>query len=888
MTESFPTAYWNLIIGVVGILLLLVITITNGHWLSNVHSSSQSIVTQNLGVSLLTSSLPLLLDAGINLSRSNNSSKSQQLLVGRAFYAIATFLLGLNLAAQYDIFQIFSSYEESYWFMLNSYRLAQMCSIAFFVSVTDHSGDSDFRAILISTLALMAVCFNSLNWEVVPGIKNISYCLYLVSMVIYVIQENVQIWKNKRAHLHSLYLNIFFITFLFGFVIRIYIFIFLSTTKGALFFESSLSVVIFIYIIYSTALGVIPNLFAHHDNMAYKDQIIATKTAYERYISHELRSPLNAAHMGIQFSITKIPENTTNVEMKEIRDTLIEARAACDDGLVILDDLLMYDKFENGLAKMHKEDCNVRNFMLEYLSMFKVQIRAKNINLEMINCDVDIKDFVMSDDISALVKDASNTTNNTFAFKRISLRNNSKYSHTVTCGECVEDDDELFADKSKLGQVIRNLMCNAIKFTPKKGNIKVCMKFITNEEVTPPNVTISQLGCFKTYVSKIYNYMKSFIIPHKSIIENKYIAMETSADTVSTKLQSSSHKSIESTSTSTSASTHSKQTSPIKRRKSIGNIKKSVDTINITDQKLQLEFTPNERQYNSSQSGMLVIEVQDSGPGISIENQSRLFKEIVQFNPEKLQAGGGSGLGLWISKNIVDLHGGQLSVHSEGGGKGTTFRLEIPMTRRIRPKGPSHVKTVSSKQDINSSRSSSSEILLNSLVTMQSSDYTSTAHSHGPSDAKSSRTLAVESDAGDKVLNVKPMTDNDPVTVSNVKKKRLLLVDDVGTNRKFLRKLLEQRGHSCEESEDGAEALQMVKDATDINYYDVIFMDFVMPNMNGPESTKAIRELGYIGPIIGVTGNAHNDDKVIFMNAGVTNVILKPLKMEKLLTIIDL
>lgn len=54
------------------------------------------------------------------------------------------------------------------------------------------------------------------------------------------------------------------------------------------------------------------------------------------------------------------------------------------------------------------------------------------------------------------------------------------------------------------------------------------------------------------------------------------------------------------------------------------------------------------------------------GAGISEENQKRLFNEIVQFNPEVLQAGGGSGLGLWITRGIVDLHNSRISVFSAG------------------------------------------------------------------------------------------------------------------------------------------------------------------------------------------------------------------------------
>ena len=83
-------------------------------------------------------------------------------------------------------------------------------------------------------------------------------------------------------------------------------------------------------------------------------------------------------------------------------------------------------------------------------------------------------------------------------------------------------------------------------------------------------------------------------------------------------------------------------------------------------------------------NGMLIIEFTDSGAGLSLEQNDRLFKEIIQFNPEKLQAGGGSGLGLFIfiSKNIVDLHGGRVSVDSEGEGHGSTFILKIPMSRK--------------------------------------------------------------------------------------------------------------------------------------------------------------------------------------------------------------
>jgi len=73
------------------------------------------------------------------------------------------------------------------------------------------------------------------------------------------------------------------------------------------------------------------------------------------------------------------------------------------------------------------------------------------------------------------------------------------------------------------------------------------------------------------------------------------------------------------------------------------------------------------------------ISVQDDGAGLSKENIGRLFQEGVQINPNKLQKGGGSGFGLFITKGIVKLHGGSIWAESEGEGHGTTFAVQLPL-----------------------------------------------------------------------------------------------------------------------------------------------------------------------------------------------------------------
>jgi signal transduction histidine kinase len=79
------------------------------------------------------------------------------------------------------------------------------------------------------------------------------------------------------------------------------------------------------------------------------------------------------------------------------------------------------------------------------------------------------------------------------------------------------------------------------------------------------------------------------------------------------------------------------------------------------------------------QIGKLLIEVIDTGRGISAENKKKVFGEFVQFDANDTQAGGGSGLGLMICRNLIQMHGGNIGFDSPGEGHGCTFFFELPL-----------------------------------------------------------------------------------------------------------------------------------------------------------------------------------------------------------------
>ena len=106
-------------------------------------------------------------------------------------------------------------------------------------------------------------------------------------------------------------------------------------------------------------------------------------------------------------------------------------------------------------------------------------------------------------------------------------------------------------------------------------------------------------------------------------------------------------------------------------------IPKEVDSKSVVMDEFKLHNSDEKVVFQ--RDGYLEVSVKDSGVGMTDAQLRQLFHPGVQFNANELQAGKGSGLGLYIAKGICERHGGSLAAESDGLGKGTTFTFTIPL-----------------------------------------------------------------------------------------------------------------------------------------------------------------------------------------------------------------
>jgi signal transduction histidine kinase/DNA-binding response OmpR family regulator len=209
-----------------------------------------------------------------------------------------------------------------------------------------------------------------------------------------------------------------------------------------------------------------------------------------------------------------------------------------------------------------------------------------------------------------------------------------------------------------------------------------------------------------------------------------------------------------------------------------------------------------------------IFVVSDTGAGLSDEQQLRLFTAFSQGNESTSRKYGGTGLGLYISKQLTDLLGGHIKVTSQKG-KGSQFAVYMPWV-----------------------------------------------------EAKDQRLFSHQS----QVQEVRQAKQSPQVPVPELSG-HILCVDDNEDNRQLVAYLVNKTGAKLTLANDGQQAL----DAFEIDTFDLVLMDMQMPEMDGLQATKILIQRGFTQPIVMLTANVDSNSKDKVMAAGAKQHFAKPI-----------
>lgn len=221
---------------------------------------------------------------------------------------------------------------------------------------------------------------------------------------------------------------------------------------------------------------------------------------------------------------------------------------------------------------------------------------------------------------------------------------------------------------------------------------------------------------------------------------------------------------------------------------------------------------------NSEHTTLLRFEVRDTGIGLTVEQQNKLFRSFQQADSSTTRKYGGTGLGLAISKELIALMKGEIGVESRYG-SGSVFWFSIRLEK-------------------------------------------------GDRDGR----------AADGISS------DEPGNMGGLVGRKILLAEDHELNQEVAMEILQGAGYDVDIAINGAIAVEMVKETG----YDLVLMDMQMPEMDGIEATRLIRENAQFAdlPIVAMTANAMESDRIRCLEAGMNDHAAKPFDPEALLATI--
>jgi len=240
----------------------------------------------------------------------------------------------------------------------------------------------------------------------------------------------------------------------------------------------------------------------------------------------------------------------------------------------------------------------------------------------------------------------------------------------------------------------------------------------------------------------------------------------------------------------------------------------------------QIELLLSAEKQDGESAANLIIRVSDTGQGMTAEQVKKLGDKFSRFNMEANRKTEGTGLGMNITRNLIQLMNGEIFIESTPG-MGSAFMVRLPQ-------GCIGAELIGKELADNLMK-----LNLKNTIKMRNAQIKQEFMPYG----------------------------------------RVLVVDDVETNLYVARGLMAPYGISIDSAMSGFEAVDKIREGS---IYDIVFMDHMMPRMDGIEATKLIRSLGYNEPIVALTANALAGQAEMFLSNGFDDFISKPIDVRQL------
>ena len=341
-----------------------------------------------------------------------------------------------------------------------------------------------------------------------------------------------------------------------------------------------------------------------------------------------------------------------------------------------------------------------------------------------------------------------------------------------------------------------------------------------------------------------------------------------------------------------------------------------------------IKFTPNEGSViakvavleDTATSQTLQFSVQDSGIGIPKDKLSKILEPFSQADTSTTREFGGTGIGLSISKSLVELMGGALMIESEPN-RGSRFFFELTL-QKCHSKESLHTHLQSKRIALIKEDNSTIDHIIQQLehfnvhfdictledLTTKNYHLIITLSEHNLSYLPKESTIVLISETTQlqsydnihviesyeqcpsrlyNLLLSKSLTHHNPLPTQKDEKKsfklNVLVVEDYEINRILMEELLKEYADlHYSFAFNGQEAIERYKTSQNTTPYDLIFMDINMPILDGIEATKVLRNMGCTTPIVALTANALEGDKERFLAIGMDDYISKPIDVNAL------